>query len=73
MNATNPVYDPITTSIITTVTSTLSLLALVLLTYLQKRLGVHVQHSHSKIDQLHDTLKIMSASGSQNDDPENRI
>jgi hypothetical protein len=77
MNATTtyqPLYDPVTTSIITTVTSSLSLLALIILTYVQKKLGVHVKTSHTKLDDLHQSLKQMSASGgSQNGDIENRI
>ena len=56
MNVTQPtflgqgVYDPITTSIITTVTSSLSLLALIVLTYIQKKLGVHIKHHRTKLD-----------------------
>jgi hypothetical protein len=47
-----PSYDPLTTSVITTVTSSVSMLFLVLLAYLQKRLGVHVKTQHSKLDDL---------------------
>jgi hypothetical protein len=82
MNVTQPTflgpsYDPLTTSIITTVTSSFSLLVLIILTYVQKRLGVHVKSSHTKLDKLHESIKLMSSSGSQNNDqshdPENRI
>lgn len=84
MNVTQPVflgpgvsYDPLTTSIITTVTSSFSLLVLIILTYIQKRLGVHVKTSHTKLDKVHESLKLMSSSGSQNNDQsrdaENRI
>ena len=76
MNVTQPVflgpgvtYDPITTSIITTVTSSLSMFILILLAYIQKRLGVNIKKHHNKLDEVHCALKQMSNSGSQNGDP----
>jgi hypothetical protein len=54
MNATTVVqYDPVTTSVITTVTSSLSMLILILLAYIQKRLGVNIKKHHNKLDEVH--------------------
>jgi hypothetical protein len=60
MNATTiltQTYDPLATSIITATTSSLSMLFLVLLAWLQKRLGVHVKNQHTKLDEVHCALK----------------
>jgi len=54
MNATTVVqYDPVTTSVITTVTSSLSMLILILLAYIQKRLGVNIKKHHNKLEEVH--------------------
>jgi hypothetical protein len=52
-----PAYDPITTSIITTVTSSLSVLILIILAYIQKRLGVNIKRHHGKLEEVHRCVK----------------
>lgn len=62
MNATTiGPYDPITTSVITTVTSSLSMLILILLAYIQKKLGVHLKRHHHKLEEVHQCVKQISS------------